>query len=59
MIGFLPLALGLFSAASREPDIGQPRVFVRIDADANEHSLVLSAKGYRLRGEALIVRRSR
>lgn len=48
-----------FILVTGEPDIGNSRVLIRIDAEANEHSLVLPAKDTACLGEALIVRAAR
>jgi len=45
-----------FILVSGKPDSWQPRTLVRIDADANEHSLVLPTQDTACVGEALIVR---
>lgn len=48
-----------FILVSGKPDSWQPRVLVRIDADASEHSLVLPTQDTACLGEALIARGTR
>ncbi len=48
-----------FILVSGKPDSWQPRTIVRIDADANDHTLVLPTQDTACLGEALIVRGAR